>query len=581
AFPVLCGSLFAAIVLAAGFIARDCLRLGARKTLLMQIGMGSLSCWLLFQIQGCLAYSASIAPALTGLSLLAICLTRRVGLGAAALAGILLGGVVFIYTEVASFEAIFPLVFVFAETLRRGTTISRKACLSRFAILLCFLILTANTSLANVWPQFAGNARAVTQVVGAEPGKRRNQIGEVDAICGATSYYDCSRFNRKLMRWSDKNQALMGWLCVLALYLPALFGFIRLGRRVRGLQVAFLSLLAILILVSRHDSFRFFRAVEYSMPYVLIGLAMASGSRKRGPAQLLGTMVLCLFISMNLYTDFRTIKYIHRYSLASDPVIRRFNPAQPEWRRLTEELSRYPQAPVLIAGFRDTVHPHWLVVAIEPHPNFLSDSITGFWPLLLDAAQVSARDSVLRYRQPSRPLHELVRLPDWTGDQRDMIARSRQALVPRAGNDPAEWASTDDIYPHERSIYPNICDLINRDAYELIIDPASIGSLSHDREGAYRRLAKEAKFQTNSALASESTKLFELYVEFDGGAGDLQINGLPATRLDLSRTSNSGRCTVKVFPLTGANLSHISLSPARKQPLKLRMIRLHEILLSP
>lgn len=575
-FPVLCGFLIATLSLSMGSVARDCLRLDSLRTGILQAGFAFLFYFMLLHIQGSLANLCSIPCYLGGLAILSQCVSNKCCARTAVFGGILLGGGILFYPEVASFELLLPLFVVFIEKLLSARLSGFNFVVRRFAVVCAVGIIVSTQSAMAVIPNIVYNVSGVkkSQTTSSNLPITTSDIAQspLRVQIGLSSYY-ANGIDEVVVDnlFADRSERFLPYC--LAVYAIALIGFLRLGRRCRALQVPFIALLLMFgpLLVS-HDALRIARAFGYSIPFLFIGLVLATTPKaKFAFVPKFAAFALGMFLALNAFCDFRTVAHITSNSVRTDTLVRRLNPNSEDWNALRSELARYPHVPVLISEFEDTPTPHKIIIGIEPHPNILGESITRFWRIQMSKESViEASNLHCVYKNHQRPLKEIAQW-DWSVDYPRMIDQSEQAIVPAGGRFPREWSDWSDVLPAYRTRYTNICDVVYKHKLAIQKDKA-LGPLERDTRDKFRLL----RSAWTPILFDDRFAIYVMKVIFDGVIEDLEVHGIDCNVAKPMVTPNADGTTTIEIPVASIDFGKLVIIPAR-QGIKIRTIELKEV----
>lgn len=572
AFPVLCGFLVSTLIVSLGTVASDCLRLDLRRTAILQFGCGLLFYLTLLHLQGCLANLCSIPCFLTGLALLGMAISGEGNFRVSALCGVFVGGAILFYAEVTSFEILFPMFAVLLERVVRSRASMSFGVLKRFAITCAIAALISTQGAMAIIPNLVSNLHSIS--TGIEERSSQNIVDEIlnsplPVQVGLRSFCAEGADECAISTLLSRSPELLLLYCGL-LYSLGLYGFFGLGRRCRGLQLPFITLLLMMIpLLFSHEMLRVGRAFGYSIPYLLIGLVLST----RTPARIklmpaLGGILLALFLVLNAYSNIRALSHITSHTAHTEKLMQRLNPNAPDWCALREELNMYPTAPVLISEFDNTTKPHWIVSGIEPHPNVIGESITRFWKiyvLLSDTAKFRCY-----YKNHSKPL-EYYSTWNWDTEYSRMIDESKLALVPPGGHYPREWVCWQDVLPAYRRRYTNMCDVVYKLRSAFVLKEGNaLGVLEKDKNGIFRVLSKPWK----PCLSDDRFAIYILRVTFEGDESSLTLRGLDTSKPTTSKLSDGRRVTE--VAVASCDFGKLELVPLNGK-VKLRGIELTEV----
>lgn len=263
--------------------------------------------------------------------------------------------------------------------------------------------------------------------------------------------------------------------------------------------------------------------------------------------KILAISVLAIFIIMNMYTTIRTVRFIASHNNENDPILLHFDERNSDWKLLKKELqySALRHAPVLISGFQETVRPFAISIIMRDQTHILAPSILSFWKLYdinaptLQSIPISKdnkkmADIVYKYdpthifnvyrvlkpykymvfnafrfsgqflihkasseswaRYNTRLLagnlfvfQQRENIP-WDKIEAKLVNNSEQAVVSLNNSYPIEWASTKDVFPSQIKRFPNICNVVYRYRYAVILPDTMVAPLKLDKQGSFREL---------------------------------------------------------------------------------------------
>jgi hypothetical protein len=319
------------------------------------------------------------------------------------------------------------------------------------------------------------------------------------------------------------------------------------------------------------DGLRFVRSGQYALPYAVVGLVLlACGRRRTWPRRLLawGASALLLgFVLINALTTYHTFNYLTEHDAVTDPIVIRFNQRTASWRALNEELQTSMKAPVLLAGFPDTVRPLMIACGIRNHPHFLGDSMS-FWGMNKLCTQEDLQPTPLSAfnSRVSKWAYEAAlkqRNEPWDVLMPRFLEQSVQAVVPVGHAFPAEWQPWKDIFPPRVVRFPGICDVVYKKERALALAEGMAGPLEQDEYGLYRLLQSGGPVLPQAG-ASDS---YTLTLRYDGNLGVVKLHVGDAV---YAAAPAPGPQAEVVAPVTWGDLSRVSLEV--EGPVKLRSV---------
>ena len=577
-FPIAVGTCIFLLLLILAFIGRDCLRLGAFRSLGLQASfMGSFHFFIL-HLQGSLANLCSCPMILGCISLFGLGLSNTTWRWFI-LSGILFAGVFTFYSEIALIGVVFPILFILILALIHEPQ-RLKERLIGLTVLAATTLLIANKSIWGVIASAQGNLQVVfanfgNSTANAVPLVKRlahlrvSNWGPIAPLLGIFSYYDQSAANSTIAQTVSASNATF-WIAAI-LFILTLTGFIKhsfykskptsrnYSAQAFGFMfLAFISLTAISL--TNEDYFRFMRCMGYSIPFFFIGLLLLGTSetyvKKLDNTKLLqfvGLFTFAALTAMNFWTTARSSSFVYAHAAADDPIIRRINPRAPGWTALREELRPSLNTPILISGFDNTPVPHLIISGIQPYPTFLGETITRFWHVM-NIGKTTADHAYFNPPAPPDPQNErmlrlayasvwpaselvknwIYRAPNWGNILPDFIANSRQAIVPPGALFPPEWSQWLDIFPAKRTEFKNICDVVYKYEKAVELESNAIGALQKDGLGIYRKLIRATRLKVHDWRSD----CFRLKVVYDGGPENLIIRKPDGSELTSKNRSN-------------------------------------------
>jgi hypothetical protein len=531
AFPVCVGAAGVALGLALVFVGRAGLRLRRRGIFVLQLALLGSACLAVCHVQGSLPNLLSLPQRLTCLALLALVLPAP-SLRGTVLTALLVAGALAFYGDSAFPGLVLPGAALVAWNLWRSPTPKRVlACAGAVTVL---AILLAPAGFTPLVKSTADNFRMLRNGVQA-PAPGAAPAGPLwrspfwpqawPLLLGVTSYYDAGRANALLAQYLA---ARPSWGCVVCLGLGAL-GL--LGLLLRRAPAARLFALALaiwgagaLVYAGTNDYLRFVRCGQYALPLALAGLAALAGGAprrlRRAPA-LVGLGVLAAFAAVNLWTVERIYRYVRSHDTQSDAILLRLDGHSALWKELREELKPSERAPLLIAGFQETVRPFAIVCALPDHPHFLGASITRFWPLpdLGPRLTYPPEDRDSRLSGEQQQAARRLQGQSWSELTPELLGRSVQAVVAVGQGYPAEWGPWPDVVaPRVRRFRP-VCDVVYKTQPGLTLAPGALGPLERDAGGPYRQLRRGGPVEPAGREAAGH--VFRLV--YEGQADDVKL----------------------------------------------------------
>lgn len=541
AFPLTVGAGLLTLGLSLAFVGR-CLRLSLVGCVVLQLTFLASFHLVLLHYQGSLAHLLALPLFLTLVAVAPRALRGR-AVGRLVLTGLLAGSCLSFYSEPAIVAVIAPLGLLFAWRFwvarSRWPLVLRTACLVGLVVIVSpmgALSLASNTfgNLQIVQGQLT--SPPAPPASGASPGPDLFQSpfwGQVATCLGFSSYYDRSAYNNTVAGIVAARPWL-GGLGFALLALLALTGLVQ-RRRVTARLLAPVLLAWIcgcVVFAHTQDYLRFFRAVQYALPYLFVGLVLWSFQALRGPgspaAWLRSPFVwsaraaLVIFLLANGFTAVRTFQYTLSHNAFTDSIIPRFGDARSEWSVLREEVRDSRDAPVLIAGFRDTIRPHIVALGIRPAPHFLGDSVIRIWPIGLPTSRPLENPIPLCYMN-SRVTEQQYREEidrqnrQWEEARVEYLRRSIQAVVPPGHGYPQEWEPWRDVFPPRvRKGHP-LCDVVYKSEHALVI--SSSGPLDRDDRGPFRLLNHPGVV----SFRDSSPRRVRIALRYEGDAGEVAL----------------------------------------------------------
>jgi hypothetical protein len=596
AFPLTVAGGYFTLGLSLAYLGHRLLRLRLASCILLQLLLLGSAHLTLLHYQGSLAHLLALPLCLLALPATARAL-RAPSVGHRLLAGLLCGSLFTFYNEPVAVVLLLPLgAYVcwraWASPRQRGRLALRLAAVLAVALAVSPLAVqaTKTNTVSNLQKVRAGLTQP--RPAAAEPARpspvRSPFWAQTANVLGLTSYFDTTRTNADLSR-AYAVPAWRGCAACALLWAAGLAGLL-LRRRAEARLFA-LVLLAwaggAFAFAHSQDQLRFWRSVQYTMPFALVGLVLLAETSSRRPVHLAVTwpvqlsfgpvqVAVVLLLAVNLFTVYRTARYTVARDAHTDAVLFRFEETAPEWVALRRHVAESSGgSPVLISGYKDTIRPHLLAVGTAPNPHFLGDSIAGFWPLPrihqakvpeVEWPRVGTRVSRQRF------IEEYYRQqrPSWSELSASYLARSVVAVVPPGHGYPEEWRPWRDVYPPLVERGHPLCDLVHKDRH--LVRLSSAGDLQHDAQGPYRLLlAPEAELTLPAA-----TRPSRLHLRYEGAApSQVEVHVDGGRRAGEASTSPDGLSQVSVLLPPGAKVVRI-VFPSERHPVKLRELRLDE-----
>lgn len=617
AFPItfLCALLTLSFTLV--WLGRFFLRLSRVYCIVLQFAFLSSFYLMLLHIQGSLALTVGMAPGLATLALLSreIIKTSWRGL---ALTTIIMAAYFSIYSEAALFNILIPTALLIISQLCYSKTRFIIALRNSMVIyVIVFLLATfamhsvISTALGNVLLVVSNylHSTGTTSISSTHhflPTSALSTWNLAAIVLGAISYYDTSHFNA-MLGGHFTNTPTLPVILFFIIGSLGLLGCVLTKNTLTRLMAAplLLWMLATILTAHEQDYLRFARSLHYSMPFIIIGLVMLA-NRSRwtlSPAFIArsGKVILTVFVFMNIYTVARTIHFVTAHNVDNDPILMRFNENADPWKQIGNELrvSALHNAPVLISGFPDTIHPLALSIIMRTQPHVLGTSLLSFWrvydpsvPKLLSAdesyqlnksinqsvslkfyiprhyfrffynkqskrkmpVELSLDNTVKNYKgingnwyiyqkiwapisNPVTPTPEHdwwlrcnTRLTEkallviqqrenkpWYQEETRLIDHSEQALMPIDKHYPEEWITTRDVFAPKFKRFSNVCNVIYRNQYAVILPQKILSPLKADSFGTFRILFASGPIIINDQIESPRA----LTINYDGHVGDV------------------------------------------------------------
>jgi hypothetical protein len=589
AFPVTMIGAVLALGLALGYLGRVCLRLTPRGSVALQTAFLGGFCPFLLHVQGSLALTLAVPLSLVALVML-VRAVRFDGWRWRLFTGLLLGGLVSVYSEPVLVTVVLPTLLLIAREFvggwSQGWAAARRVCGIYLVVVAIAPVGAAGTAQSTT-----SNLRIVCQEVtaghrSASPGGEALSMrayfhspawAQLRPILGAISYYDQSAFNTRVGLFVAR-EPWVGCAAFATLCGCGLLGFLRARSAPRTVFALLLAAwgTSCFLCAYANDYLRFMRSAQYALPFVLVGL-VGLACRRTAPncgqtclASALmwaGRGVLLVFVCCNVFTCARTFRYLTAHGVSNDKIVLRYNERAAPWPLLREELRFSGDAPVLLSGFPDTVRPFMVACAIRTQPHVLGTSIARFWPLLgpLDSAGTRYLRTQFNTRLTDREFDAAIRAQNqpWSSLLPLLISQSVQAVVPVGHGFPEEWADDRDVYPPRRIHFENLCDVVYRHEYAAALPPEMTGPLRHDSEGPYRMLRSAGAL----VVHNHNGGAHALCLRYEGDPGDVTLHVKRATHVG---ERGPGRCVQIIVHVSHNETFDIALEVHRA--VKLRSI---------
>lgn len=585
AFPVTVLNTLLALSLVIGLIGRFFLRLSRQYALLLQLIFISSFYFLLIHVQGSLAVIMGIPTGLTTLAFLSR-ITSQSTWQNLVLTAIMMATYFSIYAEPALINVMMPTVALlvwylvkdklgFFKMLRNISLIYLLVfALAPFAVSTVFAHAVGNFSLLTS-PYINGVSDTTTSISVIQKflSSFSMQTWEVaGAVLGFMSYYNVGNFHLVMKFLFIKHPvfALIGFMLFSGC---GLLGCLKSKKTLAYLYSIPLVcwLLTSVVTANQHDDYRFARSLHYAMPFAMVGIVLLVSRYRwfhhvsfnmsklslaftkpavnlwgvgwqsrgathftfwKGSIKICVTIILAVFIILNIYTTIRTVRFIASHNNDNDPILLRFNEQNSEWQLLRKELqySALHHVPVLISSFQETVRPFAISIIMRTQTHILGKSILSFWKLydITDPAikpiSPSASELSLRYntrlqeselfnfqQRENQPWHEI---------EERLVNNSEQAVVALNNNYPIEWLATKDVFPAKIKHFSNICNVVYRYRYTVTLPATMIAPLKHDKHGAFRKLLSSGPVIVNGKVTAPQI----LTLSYDGRINDVKLH---------------------------------------------------------
>ena len=568
AFPLLVGCVISNLLLMLGFVGPQVFRLSVLKTLYLQIIFLALFYLVKLHLTGSLANLCSLSCLVGALALLPKALDDNSKPELSVLTGILIGGSILFYCDVFLFSIALPTLAILASYLyrKRANLVAIGNTLRNLIIGSLVAAAVANEGMESLVGTFRYNVDALVQQQAHD-----EWLTVFGNLLGFASFWEDSKINGQIQQLMIDNPWLIFSIGVV-FYGFAILGFRKCGKNGLGMLVALSGLLLIAsVMMFLHDSFRLQRCLGYSIPYMTIGLVLATTGDTTGWSRVALACTVA-FVSLNAASNIRTLSYLTKHNQFTDHIVQRINPDHVSWQMLKRELSSSGDVPVLLSEFKDDPKPHAIANVIEPIPNFQGPSTYAYTHRRATADVILSRDPTLSATTPRNQWHRLVPLPDWDKDIPRFIESSTLAVVPPNGGYPPEWKRSLDIYDPKRSRYRNICDVLYRKEKAARLEDSSVGALESDSVGLFRSLLKPAHVVVDDFRYRD----FVLRIVYSGSPNDLalvrDLNGASTVLpVQSAKLSTDGMSYLQSHPLHYGELQSVKLLPGRV-PIKLRQV---------
>lgn len=585
AFPLTVGGGLLTLGLALAYLGRSLLRLRLAACVALQVLLLGANHLTLLHYQGSLAQFLGLPMVLLALPVTLRAL--RSFSRTCVLSGLLCGGLLSFYPEPAAVVFVLPLglyvAWRFWASRHRGRLALRLAAVALVVVVVSPLAVRA--AWENVVKNLEGVHAGLRPPADAPVPERPTSLtraacwAQTGTVLGIFTYFDNTPINVRLSQ-SYATPAWRGCAACVLLWGLGIAGFVRHRRPTARLFGLVLCCWAVGAFVFTHtqDYLRYFRDVQYSMPFALLGLVLLARMPTRPPS--LGwvarwglvwpvRLALVLLVAVNVYTVYRTARYTVKRNAFTDPTLFRFDDTAPEWVALRRQLGESGDAPVLISGYKDTIRPHLLSIGTRA-PHFLGQSIATFWPLpkLHDSnpaerdwpkfgTRLSYEEYLAAHARQHRAWDEVV--PEY-------LDRSVLALVPLGHGYPEEWERWRDVFPPEVVRGHPYCDMVHKTRKCVAI--SSAGELVRDERGVYRLLDG-----SGSLTYPAAARPVRLLLRYEGAVGDVELSVEGEKLAEAPVVSPDGLTETSVILAPGAR---VRLGTTRG-PVKLREVRLEEV----
>jgi hypothetical protein len=543
AFPLTVGASLLALGLSLAFLGWYCLRLPVLGCLALQTVFLVSSHLLLLHYQGSLAHLLAIPLFLMVLGLAPRALRGR-SPGRIALLALLGGSALSFYSEPAIVAVVGPLGLLFAWRL--WVEPRKWPVVRRILALVALIVLVSPLGVYSLACNTFGNLAVVRSQLATPPVNpgpadslfSSNLFGssfwaQLITCLGFSSFYDQTAYNATISVFTALHP-WSGWVAFASLAILGAIGLLLCRRATTWLYACTLLVWAVSCFLFAHtqDYLRFFRAAQYALPYVFVGLVVFSFSNRQRLSSLASwfsapfvwttRIVLVIFLLANGSTAVRTFCYTVSHDVYTDGIVLRFHDMRAEWCVLRGELRASGESPVLISGYADTIHPHILGLGIRPAPHFLGDSIVRFWAIMPPAVgplDHAVPRSSLNTRCSAERYHAEIRRQNrhWNEVVPEFLERSVQAVVPPGHDYPEEWEPWRDVFPPRVRKGLPYCDIVYKTEHALFL--SSTGKLERDERGPFRQLGSEGIISFQQAAPPYA----RLRLRHDGDVDDVEL----------------------------------------------------------
>ena len=607
-----------------GFIGQLFMKLSKFYTVILQLAFTSCFYFYLLNIQGSLALLLSIPVGLATLAFLSSISSQSTWRNLA-LTAIITAAYFSIYPEPALINVLFPsFVLLLWHAFKNKS--SFYLILRNIAYLYLLVFMLAPTAFHNVFATAAANFKLLVPLNSTMTGASYTSLFQsfaydfsmqawelTGAVLGLISYYDTGSFHNT-MRDLFINHPIVGFMVFILMSICGLLGCVKTNNLfARLLCIPTVSWIAVAFVTAyKHDGLRFARSLHYLMPFTLVGMVLLASRyelwsknilsikrrgllpiftrsqiravilqlRQQTLSKVFVSIILISFIFINIYTTFRTVRFVAKHNNRNDPVLLHFDERDLEWRLLKKDLrySASHHVPVLISGFKETVRPFAISIIIRDQMHILGKKLARFWnlydpsePLLNNTllskdckniyetiqkfgiAQLNAMPDIFQpykqivfksldfYRyiltfklsneyqewsmyntrlQSSKMLHfQHYDNRPWYGVEAELISKSEQAVIPFDVDYPEEWLNNKDIFPPLIKNFPNVGKVIYRHQYVVTLPNRILAPLERDTKGAYRKL-----LASGSIIFHKKTTVPHIFtLNYDGKVGDIKL----------------------------------------------------------
>jgi len=546
AFPVLVICAFLTLGLSLGFLGLAFLNFSIFTCLILQLTFLSSFYLILIHLTGSLALIMSL-----GSSLVALAFIWRVVRAPSwrwqLLAAIVVAAYFSTYSEIVPVNALLPISLMVMWQWRRSWPHFFSA-IKRLSFVFLLVLMSAPYALNTILFRIIDNLQPIISAFfqphlateapshslftflsdGLAP-----QWTLASVILGAISYYDSSAINAHIAVFVADTH----WVSPAAFFIFCGIGVFGLFKNKTKLALFYAAPLLLwpliaIIMAGAEDSLRFARSLYYPMPFALIGMVALTNNYYKMNRRFdfsqssfiwAGRIMLASFILVNIFTSTRSFYYLVSHDIYTDPLISRFDERSTLWVELRNELhsSELHQAPVLISGFHDTIRPLIVVSNIPNQSHVVGASILSFWPIYNSFSyQPSWSDFNTRL---SKRAYDAALQEENKHRTKDMVLNlikyTEQAVVPVGNGIPVEWQASSDIYPVRIRRFPNICDVIYRNEYSVLLPRNITTPLKRDTVGAYRQILKSGPITIKERYDSP----MRLTLFYEGRVGHVKV----------------------------------------------------------